>query len=129
MGTVARNPSGALVCIALTIAFTVAGQLLVKHGVLQVGSAPDKGGHLAGFLVRAFTNPLVIAGLVCAVVAAIAWTMALSRADLGYAYPFMGLAIVLVLALTPLVFGEHVPINRWVGVAIVCIGLWVASRG
>ena len=40
------------------------------------------------------------------------------------AYPFMALAIVLVLALSPLVFGEQVPVIRWFGVLIVCIGLW-----
>jgi uncharacterized membrane protein len=40
----------------------------------------------------------------------------------------MGLAIVLVLALTPLVFGERVPLTRWLGVLVVCVGLWIASR-
>lgn len=129
MGTLTRNPSGALVCIGLTILFTVVGQLLVKQGVLQIGTTPDKAGNLLTFLMRVFANPLVIVGMACAVVAAGAWTMALSKADLGYAYPFMGLAIVLVLALTPLVFGEHIPFSRWIGVVIVCIGLWVASRG
>ncbi len=128
MSTAARNPSSALICIALTIIFTVVGQLLVKQGVLQVGSA-GKEWHLAGFLSRVFTNPLVVTGMVCAIIAAMAWTMTLSHADLSYAYPFMGLAIVLVLALTPLVFGEHIPVNRWIGVAVVCLGLWVASRG
>jgi uncharacterized membrane protein len=43
------------------------------------------------------------------------------------AYPFMALAIVLVLALSGALFGEIVPLNRWMGVAIVCVGLVVAA--
>jgi drug/metabolite transporter (DMT)-like permease len=124
-----RHAHAALVFIAVTIAFTVLGQLLVKQGTLQVGSCPSKADQAFGFICRAFTNPWVIVGLLCAVIAAGAWTMAVSRSDLSFAYPFMGLAIVLVLALSGMILGEHVPLNRWFGVAIVCIGLWVAARG
>lgn len=53
---------------------------------------------------------------------------ALSKCDLSFAYPFMALAIVLVLLLTPALFGEHVTAKQWLGVALVCAGLWIASR-
>jgi len=114
--------------VMLTIVFTVAGQLLVKKGMLGVGASPGQLGGFPGYLVRTLTNPFVFVGLGCAVVAALCWTSAVSRLDLSAAYPFMGLAIVLVLALSGVIFGETVPVTRWLGVAIVCLGLVVAAR-
>ncbi len=123
-----KIPPIAWLCIFLTIAFTVIGQLLVKKGMLQVGASPGHFGLLPRFLWRAFTNTYVIIGLICAFLAALAWTVAISRAALSVAYPFISLGLVLVLAMSGVVFGEKVPINRWVGVIIVCIGIAVAAR-
>jgi multidrug transporter EmrE-like cation transporter len=123
-----RSSSIAMLVIFLTIAFTVVGQLLVKQGMVEVGRSPAQAVLLPRFVLQALTNLKVIGGLACAVAAALAWMVALSRSDLSFAYPFMGLAIVLVLALSPLVFGERIPITRWLGVLVVCAGLWIAAR-
>jgi len=120
-----RSLPHALLYIGLTIALTVAGQLLVKRGVMEIGG---DGGALA-FFGRAATNLCILLGLASAVLAAGCWMGALAHADLSFAYPFMGLAIVLVLALSPLAFGEPVPTARWIGVLVVCAGLVIASRG
>lgn len=116
------------VYIALTILFTVGGQLLIKAGVDAVGARPAQQPSTLLFILRAFTHPLVAAGLGCALAGAVCWTLALSRVALSLAYPFMGLAIVLVLALSPLLLREAVPWTRWLGVAIVCVGLWLTAR-
>ena len=114
--------------IMLTILFTVTGQLLLKMGMHDIGVSPSQLVALPQFILRTFTNLKVLAGLSCAVIAAVAWMIAVSRSDLSLAYPFMGLAIVLVLALSPMVIGETVPGMRWVGVAVVCVGLWLTAR-
>jgi drug/metabolite transporter (DMT)-like permease len=118
----------ALVFIFLTVGFTVLGQILVKQGMLAVGKSPAAPAALPGFALAALTNVRVVLGLSCAVVAALAWIVAISHADLSFAYPFMGLAIVLVLALSPLIFGERILVMRWLGVLVVCAGLWIAAR-
>src|SRR4051794_29720985 len=103
-----------LLFIVLTIVFTVIGQLLVKKGMLEVGAGPLGPLHLsllARFAWKTFTNPYVVLGLGSAVVAAVCWTVAVSRSALSVAYPFMALAIVLVLALSGALFGEIVPLN------------------
>ncbi|MGA7729699.1 MAG: hypothetical protein WCD37_00355 [Chloroflexia bacterium] len=115
--------------IAATIAFTVAGQLLVKAGTIEVGSLPARLDEAWSFMFHSLTNLKVVLGLASAVIAALCWTAAVSVSDISFAYPFMALAIVLVLALSGLVFRESVPIARWLGVAIVCAGLVVAARG
>ena len=117
-----------LVFIFFTIMLTVVGQLLVKHGMTQIGKAPTSMNGMPMFFLKAIFHPPNFLGLSSAVLAAMFWMGALSRCNLSFAYPFMALAIVLVLALTPALFGEHVTSKQWIGVAIVCFGLWIASR-
>ena len=123
-----HTPPASLFFILLTVAFTVVGQLLVKRGMLQVGSSPEHATLVPWFVWKALTNLNVALGLAAAVAAAISWTIAISRSELSFAYPFMGLAIVLVLALSGSVFDERVPAGRWIGVGLVCLGLIVAAR-
>ena len=119
----------ALLFILLTVLFTVAGQILVKQGMLEVGGTADEASALPRLIWRALTNLKVVLGLALAVLAAVSWLVAISRSDLSFAYPFMGLGIVLVLALSGLIFHEQIPLTRWVGVVVVCAGLWIGSRG
>ena len=119
----------AYLLIAATIVLTVAGQLLAKSAMLEIGSIPSSAREIPAFAARVYTSWKIIAALFMALCASFAWIGAVSRTDISFAYPFMALAIVLVLVLSPLVFREEVPLVRWVGVLIVCIGLWVASRG
>jgi drug/metabolite transporter (DMT)-like permease len=96
--------------------------------MLQVGASPEELGLLPRYIARAGANPSVVIGLGCAVGAAAAWLLTVARAELSYVYPFMGLAIVLVLAVSGLLFDEVVSIRRWAGVIVVCLGLILASR-
>ncbi len=116
------------VFIGATITFTVVGQLLVKAGMTDVGAVPGTFEGMRSALFAAFGNWKIIAGLACAVFGAITWMGAVSRSNISFAYPFMALAIVLVLALSGPVFGEQVSLGRWVGVLIVCLGLVIAAR-
>lgn len=111
-----------------TIFFTVAGQLLLKAGMIEVGALPADLTGLPAFLKAAFTNWKVVSGLLAAVIASISWMGAISRSDISFAYPFMALAIVLVLVLSGVAFGEQVSLGRWLGVLIVSLGLIIAAR-
>ncbi len=113
--------------IGLTIFLTVIGQISVKWGMSQspipLHSTPFQ------VLLNLVTNIGFMAGMLCALLAAVSWAVAISRVKLSFAYPFTALSIVLVLALTPLVFGEYVPPSRWLGVAIVAVGIFIAAQG
>jgi len=118
----------AVIFILLTVAFTVAGQILVKQGMLEVGNHPSQLGLFPSFIWSALTNVRVVLGFACAFAASLTWIVAISRSDLSFAYPFTGLTIVTVLTLSPIIFGETVPLTRWLGVLLVCVGIWVAAR-
>ena len=119
---------GVWLLIAATIALIVTGQLLLKRGLLDIGGSPTHLADVPRFLVRALTNPLVLLAIVAIAIGAPCWMIAISHAELSIAYPFMGLTIVLVFALSGPLFGERTPLNRWIGVGIVCIGLIVTTR-
>lgn len=118
-----------LVFVFLTVLLTVLGQLLVKTGMSRVGSAPAEPGALAWFLFKSLFHPANFFGLACAFLAAFSWMAALTRVELSFAYPFTSLSIVLVLALSSWLFGEKVAAQQWIGVGVVCLGLWIATKG
>jgi multidrug transporter EmrE-like cation transporter len=117
------------VFIGLSILFTVVGQIAVKWGMMSV-SGQSLDGNFVQLVLRILLNPGFMVGIGCAGAAAVSWALLLSltKTPLSFAYPFMALPIVLVLALAGVLFGEVVPLNRWIGVIIVAIGIFVASR-
>lgn len=124
-----RISSYALLFILLTVALNICGQILVKRGMLGIGASPSEFALLPKFVLNSLLNLQVLIGLTCSVLAAITWIVAVSRADLGAAYPFMALAIVLVVAISGVLFGEGIMPSQAIGVGIVCLGLVVATRG
>jgi len=114
--------------VFLTIAFTVYGQLIIKYEINQFDSIPT-GPELAPFLLQFAFRPLVMSGLFSAVLASFAWMAALSRFDLSFAYPFMSLNFLVVVALSVVLFGEAVNVYKISGLALVCVGVAIVSYG
>jgi hypothetical protein len=71
----------------------------------QIGKSPENMKSMPLFFLKSIFTPENSGGFLCAVFLAIFWMDALSRYELNFAYPFMGLAIVLVMILRTYVFG------------------------
>lgn len=81
------------------------------------------------FLIRTIaSNPFVFAGLALAFLASLSWMAALSKLPLSRAYPFMALSYVAVFALAPLLLQESVTPVRWLGIALIVLGVTLAGR-
>lgn len=115
--------------IALTILFTVYGQLVLKWQVAKAGILPATVGAKILFLLGLFLNPWILSGFISAFFASLCWMAAMTRLPLSHAYPFMSLAFVLVLFLSALLFNE--PLNWSKGIGMVCIvtGIIIGSQG
>lgn len=112
----------ALALLATLIA--TLGQLLLKSGMRQVG--PISRADLSNpfpLLVTVFSNPLILIAIPLYVAGFLTWLIVLSKLDLSYAYPFLAVTYVLVPLLSWLLLGEHVPSMRWIGIAVICVGL------
>jgi multidrug transporter EmrE-like cation transporter len=114
--------------VAVTLALTVYGQLVVKWQVERAGALPASLGGKLEFLARLLANPWVVSALAGALVAALAWMAAMTKLELSRAYPWMGLSFILVLVFSAVLFDE--PFTAWkvAGLALVVAGLVVGTR-
>jgi multidrug transporter EmrE-like cation transporter len=128
------NPVAALVnnpvsLILLAAAFGVCGQLSLKVGMNQVGQLGaevlDQPLQVA---VRVVSTPLVASGLAMYVFGAILWMMVLSRSALSFAYPILAIGYAITPMLAWLLLGENMNAVRWLGIAVICAGVFVVSR-
>lgn len=117
-----------LIYVLITIAGTVAGQLLLKKGMLEVGQIPFHFDEYIPFFIKALSNFYVVCSLFFAFVAAMGWIAAISKLKLNYAYPFMASTFAFVIFFSSLIFKEHVPFIRWLGIFVIWVGIFLISR-
>lgn len=113
--------------IALSISTGVAGQTTIKIGVSQPQAAQHASGlwSLIGLILQ---SPWVLLGLTLYGIGAVAWIAVLARLDLSYAYPLLALNFVLITVTSRLLLGESVPTMRWLGLAVICVGILIVAR-
>lgn len=114
--------------IAMTLALTVYGQLVLKWQMGGAGPLPAAGSDKVLFLLQQFLNPWVISGFAAAFLASLAWMAAMTKFDLNYAYPFMSLAFIIVMAFSILFLGEAFSLQKALGTLMVVAGLVVVAR-
>jgi multidrug transporter EmrE-like cation transporter len=119
-----------ILLILLSIGIAVGGQILLKIGMNKIGpidiSSASSLGHLFTGIIK---SPTVLVGLFLYVISAALWLIIISAVDLSFAYPFIGLTYVLVLLVSKFILKEDVNPIRWIGTAIITVGVIVISRG
>ena len=116
------------VYIALTIVFTVYGQLILKQQVRSIASVPV-GFELIPFYANfIITRPLVLSAFVSAILASVAWIGAISKFELSFAYPFMSLNFVFVVVLSFVLFQETFNWAKIIGLLFICVGVLIVGR-
>lgn len=100
------------------VLFSVVGQLFLKSGA----------GHLAGhgrfgFLLAAFRNVHVLAGLIAWAASTICWLYVLRVAPLSRAYGLTSLTYVLIFLSSVIFLGERVRPVHAVGTTLIVIGI------
>jgi multidrug transporter EmrE-like cation transporter len=118
-----------MVLIFATVLLTVYCQLIVKWRVGQAGAPPLDLVQKLIFLTRLLFDPWMLTVMLAALLAGLSWFAVMTKYQLSYAYPFMSLAFVLVLLLSAFLFHEAVTVPKVVGLAVVIMGLIIASRG
>lgn len=115
--------------IALTIGFTVYGQLILKWRIADYGPLPINTVEKLKFLVGLLFDPAIFSGFVAGFLASLAWMAAMTKFDLSHAYPFMSLNFVVVLLLSVWLLGEPVTPQKIIGIGLIMLGTVVAARG
>ncbi|MFH1387098.1 MAG: EamA family transporter [bacterium] len=114
------------VIMATSILLAVAGQLLMKKGMMAFGSFPAS--QLLVKIIPMFLNPWVFFGFACFGLSSIFWLIVLSRMQLSFVYPMVSVAYVLVAICSMVFFKENVSLVRWAGIAVIIAGVFLISR-
>ena len=117
-----------LVLIMIPTITGVAGQLLLKVGMSQLGALELSIAALPSLIMRIVMSPYIVVGLAIYFGGVFFWLLALNRADLSYVYPFASLSYVLITIASWLLLHEAVPPMRWIGLVVICVGLALVAR-
>ncbi len=115
-----------LVLIIATVCLNTAGQFMMKAGINKIGEIGIS--DLIGSFSRIVTSPYIIGGFCSYAVSAVLWIMILSRAELSWAFPMVSLSYVITALLAPVLLYESFSVQRFVGVIVICIGVFLVSR-
>ena len=107
-----------MVLILGAVAFSAAGQLFLKSGAQRLSGL---GG--TGFLLGAFRDLHVLAGLAAWAASTLCWLYVLRVAPLSRAYGLTSLTYVLILLASVVFLGEQVRRMHVVGTVLIVIGI------
>ena len=112
-----------LVVLLISISLTSIGQLVLKKGLLVVGPVERVGLKFFQMLV----NPAVMLGVGFAILGWAAYVMALSKAELSYAYPIWSLTYVVVPLFSLFIFKESISLLKMGGLGFIALGVCLVA--
>ena len=108
--------------ILFTVFTNAAAQIMLKKGMMAVGTLDVAADGLISTVFRVLFNPFVFLGLSTFVVSMASHLIVLSKVQLSYAYPFLSLAYVVVAAYSYFFFAEDVGLARLAGFGLIIAG-------
>ncbi|MCK4816916.1 EamA family transporter, partial [bacterium] len=111
--------------MSIYLTLLLIGQILWKQGV-TAGHDFFRGSILQTLWGLA-RSPYIISGLFIYGLATLLWLYLLSCYNLSYIYPMLSLSIVLISVVSFLFLGEEIPGTRWVGMFVICLGVYLVS--
>jgi len=115
-----------VILLIISIGLAIVGQLLMKKGMIIFGTFPVS--ELPFKVIPMIFSPYVFLGLAIFAVSSVFWLVILSRLDLSLVYPFVSIAYIFVALFSMIFFKENVTLVRWLGIATICIGVFLISR-
>jgi drug/metabolite transporter (DMT)-like permease len=122
---VIRTLAVAVFCILLL----VAGQTLLKVGLVKIGGTSFLGGDaLLENVLKLFSTPYIFLGFVLYGISGILWLDVLSKLDFSVAFPLVSLTYIFALFIGAFIFHEQINHIRVGGVVLILGGLFLIIR-
>ena len=115
--------------ILFTVMTNAAAQLMLKFGMMNMGSIQFTADTAILRIFQIVFNPWVFAGLFTFVISMASHLYVLSKVDISFAYPFLSLAYVAVAIFAWLVFKEDLGALKIAGIALICVGTVLIAQG
>ncbi len=115
------------VVVLSSVCISALAQTCLKYGVstVRVGEGLGAVAKIFSFL----QSPFVILGFALYGVGAMLWLLALQKLHVSLAYPFVSVAIILVVLSGIFVLGEDLTLAKGVGLTLIVGGLLVLAQG
>lgn len=101
----------------------------MRWQVTLAGPLPADALGKISYIFSVLLNPWVLSGIFATFLAGVSWMLAMTRFEISYAYPFVSLNYILVLAAGFFFFNEALSVNKLVGSALVIVGIIVIAKG
>lgn len=114
--------------ILFTVLTNFASQVLLKKGMTTVESFDVSLSGVFSSATNIIFNPYVVLGLIVMVISMGSHLVVLSKVDISFAYPFLGLSFVLVALWGHFILSE--PVNAWriAGILLIVGGVSMVAR-
>jgi len=117
------------ILIVVMVSVAPLGDMFLGKGMKQIGPMPDWApAGFFDFFFRTFTSETVWIGISLLLGFFIAYLLVLSWADYSYVLPASSISTLMVALLARFVLHETVRPLRWVGVAMICLGVFVVGH-
>jgi drug/metabolite transporter (DMT)-like permease len=115
--------------ILLMVVFGPLGNVLLGKGMKTIGAVTDRSpAALLRVLSEILRSEAIWLGIACLIGFFVAYMLVLSWADYSYVQPASSFAYVVVALLGHLVLHEIVTPTRWLGVLVICLGVFVVGQ-
>jgi len=117
------------VFILFIVLFAPLGNVLLSKGMKGVGSAknwaPGDIFHILGSII---TSGYIWLGIACLLTFFVAYMLVLTWADYSYVQPASSFSYAVVAMLSYFLLGEAVPPLRWIGIFVICVGVFIVGH-
>jgi len=128
MATERRLRIKTLVMVLAMVVCANAGDLLLKRGMSENGAVQLTGAGLAHSFRLTVTNGTIWIGILFLTGFMVSYMTVLSWADYSYVMPAGAFGYALLTLMAVLFLHESVSPRRWVGVALICVGVLLVGQ-
>jgi len=114
--------------ILFTVLTNFASQIMLKKGMTLVAPFEPTVSAMLSNVFSIVFSPWVFFGLLTMAVSMGSHLVVLSRVEISFAYPFLGLSFVLITLWGHFALGEAVTLWRVLGVLLICAGVALVAR-
>ena len=117
-----------LAIVMISVIFNALAQLFLKAGAPAIISFYINSESFIEIAFKIFTNINIVTGLICCVLGLAVWVVALSRLEVSIAYPLLSIGYVINALAAHYLFNESLTNEKFLGIGIILIGVFVVAR-
>lgn len=115
--------------IILSVTLGPLGNVFLGKGMKSVGSLNlGKSFHLVPVATQVLSSPYIWLGIACLLGFFLVHMLLLTWADYSYVQPATSLSYASITILSYFILGEIISPLRWLGVLVICLGVFIVGR-